>query len=77
MPRYLGLYSIVRKISSLIYELDLLAGNRIHLMISIAYLIQYYIYDDPYNRVPPPLGPIEYRTKSDSTSRNDERNGKR
>ncbi len=77
MPRRQGPYPIVRKISPLAYELDLPAGNRIHPVISIAYLTRYHATDDPYNRIPPPPGPVEYGTESDSTSGDDERDGKR
>jgi len=77
MPRYLGLYSIVRKISSLVYELDLSIGNYIYFMIFIIYLIRYYVYDDPYNCIPSSPGFMEYRIESDSISRDDERDSKR
>jgi len=77
MPRRLKLYSIVRKISPLAYELDLSTSNRIHPIISIAYLIWYHVYNDLYNRVPPPSSPIKYRTESDSMSENNERDDKR
>src|SRR6266566_1736971 len=77
MPCRLGLYPIVRKISPFVYELDLLAGNRIHPVISIAYLTRYYISDDPYNRILPSPGPVEYRSESDSMLSDDERDGKR
>src|SRR6266566_8662581 len=77
MPRRLGLYPIVRKISPLAYELDLSTGNRIYLVIFIAYLTQYYTNDDFYNRILLFLGPVEYGSESDSTSGDDERDGKR
>src|SRR6266699_1402024 len=77
MPRRQGPYPIVRKISPLAYELDLPAGNRRHPVISIVYLTRYYATDDPYNRIPLPSGPVEYRTESDSMSGDDERDGKR
>src|SRR6266699_7325631 len=77
MPRRQRLYPIVRKISPLAYELDLPTGNRIHPMISIAYLTRYYVSDDPYNRILPPPGPVEYGLESDSISGDDERDGKR
>ena len=59
------------------YELGLLVGNRIYLVISIAYLTRYYASDDPYNRIPLLLGLMEYGTESDSISSDDERDGKR
>ena len=77
MPRRQGPYPIVRKISPLAYELDLPAGNRIHLMISIIYLTRYYTTDNPYNRIPPLPGLVEYGIESDSISSDDERDGKR
>ncbi len=77
MPRRLGLYPIVRKISSFAYELDLSTGNRIYLVISIAYLMRYYVSDDPYNRILLPPDPVEYGSESDSISNDDERDGKR
>jgi len=46
-------------------------------MIFIMYLIRYYTTDDPYNRISLPPGPVEYGTESDSTSSDDERDGKR
>ena len=77
MPRRLGLYSIVWKIFPLVYKLDLLAGNRIYPVISIAYLTRYHVSDDLYNRILPPLGPVEYGSELDSMSGDDERDGKR
>ncbi len=77
MPRRLGLYPIVRKISPLVYELDLLIGNRIYPVISIAYLIRYYVNDDPYNCILPSPGPVEYGSESDSTSNDNEQDSKR
>jgi len=77
MPCRQGPYPIVRKLSPLAYKLDLPAGNRIYPMIFITYLIQYHTTDDSYNYIPLPPGPIEYRTKSDSMSSDDEQNGKR
>ncbi len=77
MPCRLELYPIVRKISSFIYELDLLAGNRIYPVIFIIYLIRYYINDDPYNRILPFPDLIKYRLESDSILNDDKRNGKR
>ena len=76
MPRRLGLYPIVRKISPFAYELDLPVGNRIHLVISIAYLMRYHTNDDLYNRILLPLGSMEYGSELDSTSSDDERDGK-
>ena len=77
MSRRQGPYPIVRKISPLAYELDLPADNRIHPVISIVYLTRYHTTDDPYNCILPPPGPVEYGTESDSTSGDDERDGKR
>src|SRR6266566_4891044 len=77
MPCYLGLYPIVRKISPFAYELDLPTGNRIHPMISIAYLMRYHVNDDSYNRILSPPGPMEYGSESDSMSSDDEWDGKR
>src|SRR6266699_5800876 len=77
IPRRLGLYPIVRKISPFTYELDLPTDNRIHPMISIAYLMRYHINDDLYNCILPPLGLMEYGLESDSMSGDDERDGKR
>ena len=77
MPRRVKLYPIVRKISPLVYELDLSTGNRIHLVISIAYLIRYYASDDPYNCILLSPGLMEYGSESDSMSGDDERDGKR
>ncbi len=77
MPRRLGLYPIVRKISPFVYELDLPTGNCIHPVIFIAYLIRYYVSDDPYNRILPSPGLIKYGSESDSMLSDDERDGKR
>ena len=52
-------------------------GNCIHPVISIAYLTRYYANDDPYNRILPPPGPVEYGSELDSTSGDDEWDGKR
>ena len=77
MPRRLGLYPIVRKISPLAYELDLSTSNRIHSVISITYLTRYHINDDPYNCILPSPGSMEYGSESDSILNDDERDGKR
>src|SRR6266566_7643056 len=77
MPRRLGPYPIVRKISSFAYELDLPANNRIYSMISIAYLMRYHANDDLYNRILLSPGPVEYGSELDSMSGDDERDGKR
>src|SRR6266566_9491204 len=77
MPRRLGLYPIVRKISLLAYKLDLLIGNCIYPVISIIYLTRYHINDDLYNRILLSPGPIEYGSELDSTSGDNERDGKR
>ncbi len=76
MPYCLKLYPIVRKISPFTYELDLPTGNRIHPVISIAYLTRYHINDDPYNRILPPPGPMEYGSESDSMLGDNERDDK-
>ncbi len=72
MPRRLGPYPIVRKISPLAYELDLPTGNRIYFMISIVYLMRYYANDDPYNRILLFPGLMKYGSESDSTLGDDE-----
>ncbi len=77
MPRRLKLYPIVRKISLLTYELDLPVDNRIYPVIFITYLTQYYTNDDLYNRILLSLSPMKYRSESDSTSSDDERDSKR
>ena len=55
-----GPYSIIRKVSLLAYELDIPSGTKIHPIISVVYLSRYRSYKDPFQRVPPPLGPVEY-----------------
>ncbi len=77
MPRRLGPYPIVRKISPFTYELDLPVGNRIYPMIFITYLTRYHASDNLYNCILPLPGPVEYGSESDSTSNDNERDGKR
>ena len=68
-------YPIVRKISPLIYELDILSDNCIHSVVSIVYLIRYRSYENIFGYTPPPLRPVEVETDID-TSDNDVRDGK-
>ena len=77
MPRRLKLYLIVRKIFSLAYKLDLPIDNCIHFMISIVYLIWYYVRDNLYNCILPPPGLMEYGAEFDSILGDDELDGKR
>ncbi len=77
MPRRLGLYPIVQKISPFIYKLDLPTDNRIHPVISITYLMQYHINDDPYNCILLFPSLMEYRSESNSILNDDEWDGKR
>ncbi len=77
MPRRLGLYPIVRKISLFVYELDLSIGNCIYLMISIVYLTRYYINDDLYNCILPLLGLVKYGSELDFILGDDEWDGER
>ncbi len=65
MPRRQGLYFIVRKISLLVYELDLADDFRIYPMISIAYLLRYYICDDLFKCIPAFPGFVEYSAETD------------
>ncbi len=44
-------------------------------MISIVYLLQYHVCDDPFKRTPAPPGPIEYGAETD-TSGDNVRDGK-
>ena len=60
MPRRQELYSIIRKISPLVYELDIPLGTKIHPVISVAYLSRYRSHKDPFQCVPLPPGPVEY-----------------
>ncbi len=46
-------------------------------MISIIYLIQYYINDDPYNCILLSPGPIKYRSELDFILNDNKRNNKR
>ncbi len=68
-------YLVVRKISPLIYKLDLTDDSHIYPVISIAYLSRYYICNDPFKRIPAPPGPVEYSAKTD-TFGNNTRDGK-
>ena len=77
MPCCLGLYPIVRKIFLFVYKLDLLISNCIYFVISIVYLIRYYVSDDLYNYILLPPGPVEYGSELDSILGDDERDGKR
>ncbi len=70
MPRRQGPYPIVRKISPLAYKLDLTDNSRIHPVISIAYLSQYHVRDDPFKRIPALPGPVEYSAEMDTSNDN-------
>jgi len=59
-PRRQGPYSVIRKVSPLAYELDIPLNTKIHPVISVVYLSRYRSYEDPFQRVPPPPGPVEY-----------------
>ncbi len=65
MLRRQGLYTVIGKISLLAYKLDIPVYMKIHPMISIVYFSQYRIHEDPFHRVLPPFGPIEYNSDSD------------
>ncbi len=60
MPRRQGPYLIKRKVTKLAYELDLPNDVNIHPVISIQYLTAYNCDEDPFQRQPPPPGPVEY-----------------
>src|SRR6266699_2467513 len=77
MPRRLGSYPIVWKISPFVYELDLPVGNRIYPVIFIAYLTRYYVSDDLYNCIFLLPGLVEYRSELDSMLGDDEQDSKR
>jgi len=59
----------------LAYELDLTDDSRIHPIISIVYLSQYHVRDDPFKRIPAPPGPVEYSAETDMSG-DDARDGK-
>jgi len=75
MPRRQGSYTIVRKVSPLAYELDFPPqdgpGRRLHPVVSIQYLKRYKTDEDPFDRIPPPPGPVEYEGDSDDTGDGD------
>ena len=75
MLRCQRLYLIVRKVSSLVYELDILLDSCIYSVVSIAYLIRYRLYEDIFGRTFLPLGPVEAGTDID-ISGDDARDGK-
>ena len=74
IPRRKGPYPVIRKVSPLAYELDIPVGTKIHPVVSIAYLSRYRSHEDPFQRVPPPPGPIEY--DNSDTSGDSEQKGK-
>ncbi len=65
MLRRQGSYLVVRKISPLVYELDLTDDSRIYPVISIAYLSRYHVRDDPFKCTLAPPGPVEYSAETD------------
>ncbi len=74
MPRRQGPYPVVRKVSPLVYELDLPFGVKIHPVVSIVYLSRYRMYKDPFGRIFPLLGPVEHGSNTDTeTSGDDEK----
>ncbi len=63
IPRYQGLYTMVRKVSPLTYELDIpppKSGKDIHPVISLNHLSRYRIHEDPFKRISLSLEPVEY-----------------
>ncbi len=68
---------MVWKISPLVYKLDLPFDAKIYPVISIVYLSRYRAYEDPFGRILPLLGLVEYGSDTDTeTSGDDEKQGK-
>src|SRR5690349_7763093 len=60
-PKRQNSYIIVRKISPLTYKLDFSQSQfRIYPVINIQHFARYECDNDPFYRIPPPLGPVEY-----------------
>ena len=55
-----GPYPVIRKVSPLVYELDISVGTKIHPVVFIVYLSRYRSYEDPFQCVLLSFGPIEY-----------------
>jgi len=66
---------MAKKVSPLAYELDIPKDTRIHPVISIAYLSRYRTHQDPFQRVPPAPGPVEYDNSGPETSADEARHG--
>ncbi len=62
-----GLYLIVRKVFSLVYELDIPPDSCIHSVMSIVYLIRYRLYEDIFGRTFLFPRPVEARTDTDTS----------
>ena len=55
--------------TSLAYEIDFPANSRVHRVVNIQYLTRYRPKNDPFHRVKPPPGPVEYSSDSTDSSK--------
>jgi hypothetical protein len=70
-PRRKGPYKIMKKVTPLAYQLDLPESARIYPVVSIQYLTPYTCKDNPFDRVQPPPGPLEYHSDSSANDSKD------
>ena len=66
MLRWQGPYTVIGKISLLIYRLDISVYTKIYFVIFMVYLLQYRIYEDPFYRVLLSFGLVECGLDSDT-----------
>jgi hypothetical protein len=64
-PKREGPYEITRKVTPLAYELKLPVNSKIHPVINVHHLTPYHCDDVPFQRRPPPPGPLQYHEQSD------------